>query len=49
MVHFLAHRRGNGKTAEEQKLAECLSDAIYLSVPKDIRDEVYDLLDAEEK
>lgn len=33
--------------AEEHKLAEFMSDALYLQVPEDIRDDVYKLLDEE--
>ena len=33
--------------AEDQKMAKLMADSIYMSVPEDIRDDVYDMLDAE--
>ena len=43
------NRLYDSNDSSDQKLAVFMADALYLSVPEDIRDEVYDLLDAEEE
>jgi len=38
------NRLYSSDSGEEQKLAELMSDAIYISVPEDVRDDVFELL-----